>query len=62
MVEFIQASLTSVGNLVNSEKFLVSDMKCDTSEPDSPKVDNELFNCFKVKLKTFCKPFPILFL
>ena len=31
-------------------------MKCDTSEPDYPKVDNELFNYFTTELNNLCKP------
>ena len=43
-VAFNQAFLTSAGNLVNSEKFLGSKMKCDTSEPEFTKLGNEFFN------------------
>ena len=43
-VSFNQAFLTSAGNMATSEKLFGSGMKCDTSEPDSPKVGNELFN------------------
>ena len=43
-VVFDQAFLTSSGDLVDSETFLGSGMKCDTYDPDSPKVGNELFN------------------
>ena len=36
-------------------------MKCDTSEPDFPKVGNELFySCTKI-LNNLCKPLPIIF-
>ena len=44
-----------------SEKFLGSGMKCDTFDPDFPKVGNELFYLFTKVLETLCKPFPILF-
>ena len=39
-VAFNQAFLKSAGNLVTSEKFLGSGIKCDTSGPDYPKVGN----------------------
>ena len=39
-----QAFLKFSGNLVTSLKLLGSGMKCDTSETDSTKADNELFN------------------
>ena len=36
-------------------------MKCDTYEPYSSNVGNELFSSFTIALKTFCETFPILF-
>ena len=60
-VDFDQYFLPLVGNLVTFDKFLGSGMKCDTSEPDSDKVYNELFSSFTTYLKTLCKPFPIIF-
>ena len=39
-VAFNQAFLTSAGNLATSAKLLDSGMKCDTSDPDYPKVGN----------------------
>ena len=59
---FNQDFLTSAGDLMTSEKLLGCGMRCDTYEPDYPKVGNELFNSFKkTALKTLCKPLPILF-
>ena len=58
---FNLAFLTSDGNLVTSEKFLGSGVKCDTSKPDFPKVENQFFNLFITSLKTLCKPLSILF-
>ena len=43
-VAFNQAFLTSDGNLVTYEKFLGSGVKCDTYDPDYPKVGNVLFS------------------
>ena len=60
-VSFNQAFLTSAGNLVTSAKFLVSGMKCDTSETDYPKSGNELFKSFTTDLNILCKHFTILF-
>ena len=60
-IYFSQSLLTSFGNLATSAKFLGSGMKWDTSEPDSPKVVNELFNYFTKTLKIFCKPLTIIF-
>ena len=42
-------------------KILGSGIKSDTSETDSPKYSNELFNYFITTLKILCKIFPILF-
>ena len=50
---FKQSFLKSDVNLVTSEKFLGYVMKCDTSEPDSTKVGNELFNSVKKLLKNY---------
>ena len=36
-------------------------MKCDTSDPDYPKVVNVLFNSFTTYLNTLFKPLRILF-
>ena len=36
-------------------------MRCDTPEPDYPKLGNELFNLFKTSLKHSFKPLSILF-
>ena len=36
-------------------------MKSDTSEPDSHKLDNEVFNSFTIALNNLCKTLPILF-
>ena len=58
---FNQDFLTSAGNLVTSAKFMVSGMKCDTSDNDSPKVGSELFNSFTPALNNLWKPLPILF-
>ena len=58
---FNQAFLASAVNLASSAKFLGSGLKCDTYEPDSPKVGNELFNSFTAALKYLCKPLTILF-
>ena len=41
---FNQDFLTSAGNLAISTKLLGSGMKSDTSNPDSPKLGNQLFN------------------
>ena len=60
-VAFIQAFLTSAGNMVASEKFLGYGIKWDTSDPASPKVGTELFNSFKTYLKTLLKPLTIFF-
>ena len=43
-IVFNQAFLTYAGNLATSEKLLGYGIKCDTSEPDSTKAGNELFN------------------
>ena len=59
-VSFNQAFLTSAGNLVTSAKFLDSGMKCDTSEPDSPKTGNEFFNYFTMTLKNLCNHLTII--
>ena len=60
-VSFNQAFLTSSGNLVTSEKFLGSGIKCDTYEPDYPKVGYALFGSFTTDLNTLCEPFSVLF-
>ena len=60
-VAFNQVFFTSSGNMLTSAKFLGSEMKCDTSDPDSPKVGNELFNLFTTALNILSKTFPILF-
>ena len=60
-VSFNQSFLIYSGNLVASEKFLGSGMKCDTSKPNYPKVVNVFFTYFTTSLKTLCKPLPILF-
>ena len=60
-VYFNQAFLKYADNLVTSENFLGSGMKCDTSDPDSPKVGNSFFNSFTTPLNTLCKTFLILF-
>ena len=52
--------MNSTGNLVTPEKFLGSGIKCDTSDPDSPKAGNELFNYFTMTLNTLCKHLLIL--
>ena len=49
---FNQASFKYAGNLVTSEKFLGSGIKCDTYEPDSHKEVNALFNSFETALQT----------
>ena len=51
-IAFNQTFLTSDGNLVNSEKYLGSGIKCDTSETNYTKVRNGLFNSFTTDLKT----------
>ena len=60
-VAYSQACLKYYGSLVTSAKFLGSGMKCDTSDPDYPKVNNELFHSFTTSLKTLCKPLHMLF-
>ena len=57
---FNQAFLEPDGNLVTSE-ILGYVMKFDTSDPDSTKVGNELFNSFTTAFNTLCGNFPILF-
>ena len=47
-------------NFFTSEKFLVSGMKWETSEPDSPKGVNSCEISFTIVLKTLSKPFPVL--
>ena len=47
--------------LVTSETFLVSGMKCDTSDPDYPKLVNTFFSSFATTLNNLCKTLPILF-
>ena len=46
---------------MTSEKFLGSEMKCDTSETDSTKSGNGLFNYLKMALNNLYEPLPILF-
>ena len=46
---------------MTSENVLGSGTKCDTSEPDSPKVDNVCFSYFTTNLNNLCKPATILF-
>ena len=58
---FIQAFLASEVNLKTSTKFLGFGINWDTSEPDSPKLGNEFFNCFTTALNTFCKTLTISF-
>ena len=60
-IGFSLSFLKAAGNLVNSEKFLGSGIKCDTSEPGSTNVSNELFKPFTTDLNTLCKPFSVLF-
>ena len=60
-VAFNQSFLESSGNLVNYAKFMGPGMKCDTSDPDSPKLGNSFFSLFATALETLCKPFPIIF-
>ena len=60
-VAFYQAFLVSASNLVAYKKFLGSGMKCDTSEPDYPKVGNSFFSPFTTSLKTLFKKIPIIF-
>ena len=60
-VDFIQAFLMSAVNLVYSETFLGSVMKCDTSEPYFLKLVNEFCNSFTTALNPLCRPFTILF-
>ena len=60
-VDFNQAFLTYAGNLVTSAKLLGSGMKCDTSEPDYPKLVNAFFSSFTTALKNLCSLFPIIF-
>ena len=60
-VAFNQSFLTSAGNLVTSEKFLGSEMKCDTSENDYTKLSYALFSSFTTALETLCKPLNVLF-
>ena len=55
---FDQAFLAFAGNMVTSENFMGSGMKCDTSNPDYPKLCNELFNYFTASLKTLFKTSP----
>ena len=43
-VDFNQSFFTYTVNLATSSKFLGSGIKHGTSEPDSTKVGNELFN------------------
>ena len=57
-VAFNQSYLASAGNIVNSEKFMGSGIKCDTYEPDSPKLVNSLFSLFTTALKSLCKTIP----
>ena len=42
-VDFSQAFFTSAGNIATSSKFMGSDMKLDTFDPDYPKPDNDFF-------------------
>ena len=58
---FTQSFLTSAGNLVTYTEFLGYGIKCNTSDPGSPKVGNEFFNSFTKYLKTLCKPMTNLF-
>ena len=60
-VAFNQAFLKYAGNLGTYAKLLGSGLKCDTSETDSPKVVNELFDSFATSLKDLYKSFPVLF-
>ena len=60
-VAFIQAFLTSAGDLVTSTGFLGYGIKWGIYEPGYPKADNELFNYFTATLKNLCKPFPTIF-
>ena len=46
---------------MTSETFLGFGMKYDTSEPNYPKVGNELFNSFTTALNNLFKPLTILF-
>ena len=48
-------------DLMTCEIFLVSGIKCDTYETDSPKAGIELFNYFTMTLKTLCKTLLVLF-
>ena len=41
------------GNIVTSAKLLGSGMKCETYEPDSPKLGNKFFSSLKSSPKDF---------
>ena len=47
-------------NLVTYAKFLGSGMKCDTSNPDYPKVGNGFLNLITTVFNTLFKPLSIL--
>ena len=49
----------SSDNIVNSEKFLGSGIKYETSEPDSPKTCKSCEIYFTTDLNTLCKPLPM---
>ena len=50
--------MASTGNLATSGKLLGYEMKCDTYDPDSPKVGNELFSSFATDLNNLSKLSP----
>ena len=60
-VAFKQVFLTSAGNMVTSEKVLGTVMKCDTSDPDYPKVGNVLIYSSTTALMTLCKTLTRIF-
>ena len=60
-VAFNQAFLEPADNIVTYEKFLGYGVKCDTSEPNSKKLGNEVFSSFTTYLNNLCKPLPKLF-
>ena len=60
-VAFNQAFLKYAGTLVTYAESLVSGIKFDPSDPDSPKVGNALFYSFTTAFKNLFKPLTILF-
>ena len=55
-VAFNQAFLKYAGNIVTYAKLLGSGIKCDTSDPDSPKVGNAIVSSLTIYLRNLCKP------